>query len=222
MNENVMGFVDLPVRKYIFIGGSEEGEQNPYGWYSLNADGSKQGHPHFGLRGKIVALKMVKKEFKGKVNIKLDIWVNADRPYAVRSGISTTFTRGIVLALHQYMVDTGEVDEPFTIGIKVGEADKVIFSSLFNHEDKFCKSEWDRDIKLGPMIHEIQSKLGQDLMVDNCVECQPKESKNPPAKIESQKPKAEKKAEPKTEVKEVKEETKSEEKPEPNDDDIPF
>lgn len=173
MNENVLGFVDLPVRKYVFIGGSEEGEQNAYGWYSLNADGSKMGIPQFGLRGKIVALKMIKKEFKGKANYKLDIFINADRPYAVRSGINTTFTRGLVLALHQYMTDTGEISEPFTIGIKVGETDKVIFSNLFSYEDVYCRAEWDKEIKLGPLVHDIQKALGQDLFEDNCEECQP-------------------------------------------------
>lgn len=183
MNENVMGFCDLPIRKYIFIGGSEEGEQHPYGWYSLNADGTKSGILQFGLRGAIVALKIIKKFYKDKPVYKLDVFINADRPYAIRSGINTTFTRGFILSLHQYLVDTGNIEKPFTIGIKVGESDKVIFSSLFDYEDTYCKAEWSKEAKLGPLIHEIQTALFQDLNEDNCEECRPKVE----PKIESKK-----------------------------------
>ena len=161
-----LGFCDLPILRYIFIGGTENEGEVKSAWYYLGADSKQVGIPEFGLRGILTALKIKKTEFKGKANFKLDIFVQADKPYAIRSGINTTFSRGIVLALYQYLTDTGDLSEPFTFGVQQGEDAKVVFSSLFNHQNTRVKFEWDKECTLGGFVYKIQEALGQDLEAD--------------------------------------------------------
>lgn len=173
-NEKTLGFIELPIPKMIFIGGSDEKASEQYCWYFLGADSQIQGIPHFGLRGTIEGFRTKRQDFKGKPNYKLDIFLNSDRKYIIRSGIETIFTRGLLLNLTEYLSSGKDLKTPLIIGVKRGEGN-VVFNQTFGDDDKVIRADWDKDMKLLPLIWELQKNLGQNLDEANCEELRPKE-----------------------------------------------
>lgn len=172
--ETVLGFCDLPIPVTIFIGGSDDqNSEDKYCWYSLSADGQKIGHPQYGLRGYIRGLKTKHLVFKGDKHYKLVILMEAEKQYRIQVGINTTFSRGFLLALQQRLVDTGDIDGVFTLGVQKADDNKVVFAKLYSEDNAPCRAEWDKECKLLPIVHQLQTAFGQDLEVDNDPDCTP-------------------------------------------------
>lgn len=151
----VFGFGDPPVPTYIYVGDS--GDPN-CPWYQLDYQNNNKKMPiaQKALTGKLVGLKLVKKTHKDKPAIKLDISIQADKRYVIRSGVETYFTRSFVLAAS--MLDMFE--EPIILAAIPGTDQSVVFCKLYyaiNAER--IKIQWDANCKLHPLINALQQRM---------------------------------------------------------------
>lgn len=147
-----------PIFLHVAESADEQGEVVP--WHMYDHDSKKQiPVKDRALTGVISGLRMkMGPEFKGKRPIKLQIQVDAgEQSYVVQSGVETTFSRGILLAMD--MVD--DLTEPLTIVVANG-GEKVVFGRLHRSVSKErIKVMWDKERKIMPLVQKLQSKLGQ-------------------------------------------------------------
>lgn len=157
------GLGDSPDPIYLFVSESvgEDGEIHP--WHMFDHD-AKKAIPvkDRALTGIITGLRMKMTQFKEKEAVKLQVTIAppADvggQPYVVQSGVETTFTRGILLALD--LVD--DYTQPLTLVVANG-GEKVVFGRLHRAvSGERIKVMWDKERKIFPLIQQLQKKLGQ-------------------------------------------------------------
>lgn len=149
-----LGFGDPPIPTYIYVGDS--GDPNAP-WYEVDYKLDKKiPILQTALTGKLIGLKMVKKNTKKGDVVKLDISFQADKRYVIRSGVETYFTRSFLLAAEKMDM----LDELVTLVAIKGNDQSVVFCKLYyaiNHEG--IKSDWDPKIKLLPKINALQTRM---------------------------------------------------------------
>lgn len=162
--ENKLGLGISPdTVTYLFIGESE-GEMGTSPWYKYDFENDRQiAIPEDALTGYLTSLVVVRKTFKDKTNYKLNIHISADHKYVIRTGVGTTFSRGLILSLKK-LVETASPEvfsQPITLSVKRGSEDsKTAFCSIFHNSEKVFP-DWDGEISLAPLIADLQKALGQ-------------------------------------------------------------
>lgn len=160
MPEIKMGLGNAPDPIYLYVAESEDEQGNTQPWHMYDHDAKKQiPVKDRALTGIVTGLRMkLGPEFKGKKPVKLQIQVDAGgQPYVVQSGVETTFTRGVLLALD--LVD--DLSRPVTLVVANG-GDKVIFGRVHDAESRQrIKVMWDKERKILPLAQKLQQKLGQ-------------------------------------------------------------
>jgi len=160
MSEVKMGLGAPPDPIYLFVAESVDDDGNPQPWHLFDHDAKKQiPVKERALTGILTGVRMkMGPEFKGKAPVKLQLSFDAgEQPYVVQSGVDTTFTRGVLLALE--LVD--DFSRPLTLVVANG-GDKVVFGRLHRGETKErIKVIWDKERKIFPLAQKIQTKLGQ-------------------------------------------------------------
>lgn len=159
-NQIKLGFGASPdTVHYIFVGGDDD---NPgTAWYFWDhATGKQIAIEHNSITGYIKNVYVTKHEWQGRPNYKLNIRLSADKEYCIRSGISTLFSRGILLALNS--LPAGSLVEPLTVSAKPGQ-NNVVFGNLFRLDGSRVFVEWDGDCALLPIVQQIQKN--NDLQV---------------------------------------------------------
>lgn len=148
-----------PQRLYVDRG-EVEGSGEVYGWYALDDNNVKTPVFEPALTGTIQQLKIVKTVFNNNEILKLDITVHAGRTtWIVRSGVETTFTRGVVLTLAALPPEA--LGDEFTILAE--PADKGVYGSLYNAKTgEWIRKEWDKETKLFPIINKLRELLGAE------------------------------------------------------------
>lgn len=157
MSEVKLGLGESPDPVFLFVGESMDEQGNVYPWHLYDHNAKVQVPvKQKALTGTVTGLRMCIKTFKEKQNVKLDINVMADKPYVIRSGIDTTFARGILSALE--IVD--DFSQPLTVVVANG-GEKVVFARLHRADGQRIKFVWDKERKLFPLVNRLQEKLGQ-------------------------------------------------------------
>lgn len=159
MSEIRLGPGTSPDAVYWFVGEIEkDGVLHP--WYTFDNQAKAQVPVEYSaLTGRVTGLRMKLQQFKGKDNVKLDILVMADRQYVIRTGVDTTFARGILLALE--LVD--DFGPPLTIvAANSDKGEKVVFSRLYRAStNERVMIQWDKERKLFALIQKLQERMGQ-------------------------------------------------------------
>ena len=156
-----LGLCNPPEPVYIYVGQTEINGETSL-WYKYDIDAQKQ-HPVLqrALTGYISELRITVKEFKGKENNKLDVVINADQVYVIRSGLETNFSKTLLLALSTLPA----LNQPLTIAVTPGE-ENVVFARVYDALTKVrCKIEWNPDANWLDLISQIQQRLGQSAVV---------------------------------------------------------
>lgn len=149
-----------PDAVYWFVGETKDERGNLYPWYTFDNQAKAQVPvPYPALTGKVTGLRMKLQRFKDKDNVKLDVQVMADRQYVIRTGVDTTFARGLLLALE--LVD--DYAAPLTlVAANSDQGEKVVFSRLYRAKtNERVQIVWDRDRKLFPLVTKLQQRMGQ-------------------------------------------------------------
>lgn len=148
-----LGFCTPPSSQYIFVG--NEPEQGL--WYFLGENSQKNYIPEKGLTGTIKSLEIVHREFKNKEQIKLDITIECDRTYVVRTGFGTVFSKGLLLAMNTLSSD--RLALPLTIAVAPGE-ETVVFARVYDGATKKpIMAEWQSEADFNAILHRLQSML---------------------------------------------------------------
>lgn len=155
-----MGLGASPDAVYLYVSESvgEDGEVHP--WHMYDHDAKKQVPvKERSLTGILSEIRMkMGPEFKGKKPVKLQLRVDTGgQPYVIQSGVETTFTRGVLLAL-DVVEDLGS---PLMFVVANG-GEKVVFGRLHRAPGgERIKIMWDKERKIFPLVQKLQQKLGQ-------------------------------------------------------------
>ncbi|MCC5640264.1 hypothetical protein LC593_31415 [Nostoc sp. CHAB 5844] len=162
MAEIKLGLGNPPLPIYLYVKKLEINGQI-YGWYNFDVALDKQTPiPQRALTGYISEIQLTDKDFKGKDNLKLDIFILADELYVVRSGIETNFTKSFLLAAS--VVE--DFSKPLTIVVNPGE-ENVIFCGLYDATTKTkIRRDWDANADWAGLIQQIQSRLSNSPKYD--------------------------------------------------------
>lgn len=151
-----LGELPMPVRLYV---GQESDGTKQCGWYTVDhSTDAKRAISDPALHGFLRKIELVEKKSQRRGDaMKLDLHVQADKPYIVRSGLDTIFTRGAILALDA--IDTFE--RPITIAVIPGTEGegKAVFARVYQ-DGQPIRVEWDAKIDLQPMIVRLARRLG--------------------------------------------------------------
>jgi hypothetical protein len=150
------GLCDPPEPIYLYVRAGEDGDDSP--WYRFNVD-TQQKIPvvQRGLCGRIQELRLTNKEYKGKTNFKLDIVIQADEQYIVRTGVETYFAKTFLLAIAQF-----DVSKPLILAVVPGE-ENTVFARIYDANTKQrIKADWNKDADWAGIIASIQARLNQN------------------------------------------------------------
>ncbi|MGL5926715.1 hypothetical protein [Chroococcidiopsis sp.] len=146
-----LGFSEPPSPQYIFVG--NEPEQGL--WYFLSEDSKKNYIPQKALTGTIRKLEIVHREYKKQELIKLDITIESDRTYVLRTGFGTVFCKGLLLALNTL----NSLDKPLTIAVAPGE-ETVVFARVYDGATKKpLVAEWQPEADFAAILNRLQGML---------------------------------------------------------------
>lgn len=153
-----LGLCNPPELIYLYVKSGEDTNAGAYLWYQYNID-TQQTIPikERGLTGHLTALKLTSKTFKGKENMKLDIVVQADETYVIRTGIETNFAKTFLLCVSQVQ----DFSKPLVISVAPGN-ENVVFCRVFDALSKQrIKAEWNSGANWAEIISQVQQSLGQ-------------------------------------------------------------
>lgn len=145
---------------HVDLGKTEDGRVHP--WHFYDYDSNLQ-IPVFeqSLTGRLAEIKMKKGVFQQKEHFKIMFKIISGRTtWYIRSGVETTFTRGVILCLQKI---NGGLKEMPELLIHAKPGDTSVYGSVYYAAtmDPVLK-DWDKDVKLMPIVNEIQQHLGQE------------------------------------------------------------
>lgn len=163
METRKLGFSEAPDSvTYIFVGESSDAASAWYFWdHSENAPVSIKDNC---LSGYLRDVSVTKHDTKAGISYKLNLKIQADKMYCIRSGVTTNFSRGILLAMAEAissppgssLLTNGAY---ISIAVKKGDEGKVVFGNFFLDNVRIYP-EWDADCQLFPVINKIQEAIG--------------------------------------------------------------
>lgn len=120
-----LGFGSIPKPQYVFVS-----RENDYCWYMLSDDAKPIPIYDRALTGVITGIE-VNKEVEtsyGKAT-KTDLHILADKPYIIRSGSESYFSKSLLLALD--VITWEQLRHPLTIAVSPGEK-TIVFCTIYN------------------------------------------------------------------------------------------
>lgn len=131
-----LGFGTVPRPQHIFVA-----KEDDSCWYTL-VDDKKILIYERALTGRIIGIEVNKKvETSYGEALKTDLHILADKPYIVRSGSDSYFSKGLLLSLDALTVE--ELSQPLTIAVSPGEK-TIVFCSIYNPVTYSCvEMSWD-------------------------------------------------------------------------------
>ncbi|WP_199331310.1 MULTISPECIES: hypothetical protein [unclassified Calothrix] len=155
MPEIKLGLGNPPQPIYLYVKKLEV-DGRIYAWYNCEIEQDKKiPVSQRALTGYVSELRLTDKDFKGKDNLKLDIVVQADEIYIVRSGIETNFAKSFLLAASVVK----DFTQPLIIVATPGDENSV-FCNLYDALTKTrIRREWNPNADWVTIIHDVQSQL---------------------------------------------------------------
>lgn len=123
----VLGFQNPPRARYIYAN-----RQYPDClWYFWNgAKSTYEPIETHALTGFIEKVEIEEKEFRGKADPKLNLYIRAERPYVIQAGLETLFARGLIYTLSTLPLDA--LKAAITIAVEPGDTEQVLFSKVYS------------------------------------------------------------------------------------------
>ncbi|BAY91279.1 MULTISPECIES: hypothetical protein [unclassified Tolypothrix] len=155
MAEIKLGLGNPPQPIYMYVKKLEV-DGRIYAWYNCEIEQDKKiPVSQRALTGYVLELRLTDKDFKGKDNLKLDIVVQADEIYIVRSGIETNFAKSFLLAASVVK----DFTQPLIIVATPGDENSV-FCNLYDAITKTrIRREWNPNADWATIIRDVQSQL---------------------------------------------------------------
>ncbi|MDM9380560.1 hypothetical protein QUB80_07555 [Chlorogloeopsis sp. ULAP01] len=132
-----LGFGQIPKSQYIFVN-----RESDYCWYMLSED--KRQIPIYdkALTGVITGIEVNKKvETSFGEAEKTDLSILADKPYIIRSGSDSYFSKSLLLSLDSLTFE--QLRKPITITVSPGER-TIVFCTIYDPENyRAIDINWD-------------------------------------------------------------------------------
>jgi len=145
-----LGFCEM-ARQLVYI---DNNGDSP--WYFLNGD-AQQPIKQNALIGTVTNVELRTVEVRGERKEKLEVSVQADKLYVLRTGFGTTAFRKLLLCLAQIK----DFSVPVKIGARPGEERVVLISVFQNGQAIFVsKEDWGRGCDWRATVNGIRQRLG--------------------------------------------------------------
>jgi hypothetical protein len=152
-----LGFGSVPKAQYIYV--NREGDTC---WYSLSEDEKIMPIHEKALTGVITGIECNKSvETKFGIANKTDLSILADKPYIIRSGRESYFSKSLLLSLDALNFD--QLQNPLTIAVTPGEK-TIVFCKMYDPATyRGIDFSWDghRDIDLQALEQRVANKISQ-------------------------------------------------------------
>ncbi|MFN6468675.1 MAG: hypothetical protein RMY36_003245 [Nostoc sp. SerVER01] len=120
-----LGFGAIPKPQYVFVS-----RETDHCWYMLSEDEKRIPIYEKALTGVITGIEVNKKvETKFKVVEKNDLYILADKPYIIRSGSESYFSKSLLLSLD--VLTSEHLRNPLTIAVSPGDSN-VVFCNIYD------------------------------------------------------------------------------------------
>ncbi len=152
-----LGFGSIPKAQYIYV--NREGDTC---WYSLSEDEKTMPIHEKALTGLITEIECNKSiETKFGIANKTDLSIMADKPYIIRSGRESYFSKSLLLSLDALSVE--QLQNPLTIAVHPGDR-TIVFCKMYDPATyKSVDFSWDghREIDLQALEQRVADKINQ-------------------------------------------------------------
>jgi len=152
-----LGFGSIPRAQYIFV--SQEGNAC---WYMLSEDEQKVPITDKALTGIITGIECNKSvETSFGITSKTDLAILADKPYVIRSGRESIFSKSLLLSLDALTIE--QLQNPVTITVSPGEK-TVVFCSVYDPATyRVVDFSWSghKEINLQALEERVVDKISQ-------------------------------------------------------------
>lgn len=156
------GLMHSPEPNYLHVDLGKDDDGVPYPWHLYDYDSDRQIPVYEpALRGRLTEIKIRKGVYKNKEHFKVVFKVvSGATVWFIRTGVETTFARGVLLSLNE-ISPTFEHNPEFVFYAKPG--DTAVYGSVYFAETMdLVPKEWDAEIQLLPIIQSLQAALGQE------------------------------------------------------------
>ncbi|MBD2441612.1 hypothetical protein [Nostoc sp. FACHB-110] len=120
-----LGFGTIPKPQYIFIS-----KENDHCWYMLTDDGKQMPIYDRALTGIITEIEVNKTvETSCGEAKKIDLHILADKPYIIRSGSESYFSKSLLLSLNSLSYE--QLLQPLTIAVSPGDK-AIVFCTIYH------------------------------------------------------------------------------------------
>jgi hypothetical protein len=120
-----LGFGSIPKPQYVFVS-----KENDHCWYMLSDDTKQIPIYDRALTGLITGIEVNKKvETSHGEAEKTDLHILADKPYVVRSGSESYFSKSLLLSLDTLTYE--QLSQPLTIAVSPGDK-TIVFCTIYN------------------------------------------------------------------------------------------
>ncbi|OUL27563.1 hypothetical protein [Nostoc sp. 106C] len=120
-----LGFGSIPKPQYVFVS-----RENDYCWYMLTEERKHIPIYEKALTGVITGIEVNKKiETSFGEAEKTDLYIFADKPYIVRSGSDSYFSKSLLLSLDALTAE--QLHNPLTLAVSPGDK-TVVFCSIYD------------------------------------------------------------------------------------------
>jgi hypothetical protein len=157
-----LGFGSIPKAQYIYV--NREGDAC---WYSLSEDEKIMPIHEKALTGVITGIECNKSvETKFGIANKTDLAILADKPYIIRSGRESYFSKSLLLSLDALNVE--QLQNPLTIAVNPGDK-TIVFCKMYDPATyRAIDFSWDghREIDLQALEQRVSDKITQFAISD--------------------------------------------------------
>lgn len=147
-----LGFHPPLSRLYVFI--RNEGNHL---WYWLQ-DGEKRYIQYTAITGILKGLEIKESNTSFGEEMKADFEILADRPYVLRSGIESAFTKGVLMIINALSDD--QLKKPVTLELKAGEKNNVLVSGRDPQSFEFIKTGSWENVNWELLMESAIARLG--------------------------------------------------------------
>jgi hypothetical protein len=153
-----LGFGAIPKPQYVFVS-----RESNYCWYMLSEDKKQIPIYDKALTGVITGIEVEKKvETSFGLTFKTDLYILADKPYIIRSGKESYFSKGLLLSLD--ILTCEQLRQPLTITVSPGN-NTIVFCTIYDPVTyRSIGVSWDghKEVNWQALGQKVSQKINQN------------------------------------------------------------
>ena len=156
------GLCPSPEPQFLYVELGKDPDRGAYAWHTYDK-ATNASTPIYQpcLQGRLTGLRLRIKKFKDDRNLKMDMtFQSGGTTWTVRTGVETVFARGVLLGLKEVMRQEGDKALESELKILAEAGETSVFGNVYSVNGYRYRKEWDGDVRLFPVVQEIQKELG--------------------------------------------------------------